>query len=1057
MNGAKNNRSDGHPLLAVSAVFLFLAIAFTAVMSFYWIKILQPRLETEAVTQANIVARSQASSIVGAIRSGDGPDRVGRVVDTLDELLLLQDTQTKAPYFRSVELKIDYDVVRAPKGTLDLRRGSTAASGFPSDVALYDPQTFELIGVATFRVSDHFFVQLSHDVRRELELVSLAVLLLLALVWFASGIVLRKLSRQRLERDHALRELVDQEQKYLRLVGTLSNYFIYGRNAAGELMFVSDSAARQFGMPQSDVIDALRQRLAPPPRDGNTERNYEIDIHDRDGALRHLEMSEVRVLDDNGAIEGFDGIARDVTTQKLVEEELRQAKEHAEGADRAKSQFLANMSHEIRTPLNAILGMATLASKHDPAPKVGEYLDKIRSAARLLAELIEDILDLSRIETGRIEIERVDFDLDDLLADLSDVVGVRAGQKNLEIIFSTAADVPRRLRGDPVRLKQVLLNLLNNALKFTNSGEIVVEIVPTELRRDRAELRFSVRDTGIGIAEEHLENLFDPFTQVDATMARRHGGMGLGLAISRRLVRMMGGDMNVQSAVGAGSTFSFSAQFDLPRGAVGTRRLADEFRDLPVLVADDNLSARTVITSMLRSLSCNVTAVESGDAAVAEAIRAARSGQPYRLAVLDWKMPGLDGATAAAQLARSDDIPNRLPVILITAYERELELQRGHNTGIDAVLHKPVSPSMLHDAVLSVLVPGARPLHVQEAPVIRFAPGKRVLLVEDNEINRQVARELLTMAGLDVTEAHDGYQAMEKLSYARFDVVLMDVQMPELDGVETVKAIRAAGGRFAGLPVIAMTAHAMLGDRERFLEAGMSDYIAKPIEEKQLLGVLSKWIGGETTTTTRSESGGVAAALETPGLLIEDGLRRSSGKLPLYRSLLVELRRELETSLPRLRALIDGCATNEAKDLLHTLKGSAATLGARRVAEIAASLEVKLRGGEPIDVDELGGAVTELRQSIDLFLSSNGGAPPAVAVPSADAPRLLPIAKKMNEHLLANNLAAIVCFDELKSAAGDRFREPIQQLEASLDRLDFESARGHLRVLEAQLAAEEAG
>jgi len=1036
------------PFVAVTAVFLFLAAAFAGVMAFYWLAVLRPRLETEAVTQANIVARSQANAIVNAIRTGDGNERVRRVVDTLDELLLLQDPQTKRPFFRSVELKIDYDAVPAPKGTLDLRRGSTDGGGFRAEVALYDPQTFELIGVATFRVSDRFFVQLSSDVKRELELVLLAVMLLLSIVWFGSVTGLRKVQRQRAERDIALRELNDQERKYQRLVDSLSTYFIYGRNAAGALTFVSDSASRLFGMPQREVIESLSARLAPPPRDVGVERTYEIDVHDGVGAQRHLEMSEVRVDD------GFDGIARDVTAQKLVEEELRQAKEHAETADRAKSQFLANMSHEIRTPLNAILGMATIASKHDPAPKIAEYLDKIRSSARLLAELIEDILDLSRIETGRIEIERIDFDLDDLLADLSDVVGVRAGQKNLEIIFSTAADVPRRLRGDPVRLKQVLLNLLNNALKFTMAGEIVVDIAATEVRRDRAELRFSVRDTGIGIAEADQAMLFEPFTQVDAAMTRRFGGMGLGLAISRRLVRMMGGEMNVQSAVGSGSTFFFSAQFDLPRGAVGARRLADEFRDLPVLVADDNVSARTVLASMLRSLSCAVTAVDSGDAAVAEAQRAAKSGQPYKLAVLDWKMPGMNGAAAAAALAQS---PEKMPVILVTAYDREFELQHGANPGIDAVLRKPVSPSMLHDAVLGVLTPGERPVQTQSEPVIRFAAGKRVLLVEDNEINRQVARELLTIAGLEVVEAHDGYQAMERLSDSRFDVVLMDVQMPELDGVETVKAIRAAGGRFAGLPVIAMTAHAMLGDRERFLEAGMSDYIAKPIEEKQLLAVLGRWIDSAPpppAAEAPQPQPSTSSPEILPGLMVGDGIRRASGNASLYRSLLGELRRELDASLPRLRSLIDGNESTAAKDLLHTLKGSAATLGARRVAEIAAALEGKLRGGEPVTLDELDEAAAEVRRSIELVLRRETNAP-APSPQAGGGPRILPIARKMDEHLRANNLAAVACFDELKSLAGSRFGEPMRQLEASLDRLDFEEARTHLRDIESQLAREE--
>jgi CheY-like chemotaxis protein len=491
---------------------------------------------------------------------------------------------------------------------------------------------------------------------------------------------------------------------------------------------------------------------------------------------------------------------------------------------------------------------------------------------------------------------------------------------------------------------------------------------------------------------------------------------------------MGGGDLAVESEVGLGSTFSFTAQFDLPRGATGTRRLADEFRDLPVLVADDNASARTVLTNMLRSLSCQVTAVDSGEAAVNEVMRAKREGQPYRLAVLDWKMPGLDGAAAAARI--TSDSP--LPIILVTAYEREYADRQAEVKGIDAVLHKPVSPSMLHDAVLSVLQPAPRRIKTGEQPnPVRFTGNRRVLLVEDNEINREVARELLSAAGLRVTEAHNGYEAMEKLSSETFDAVLMDVQMPELDGVETVKAIRAASGRFGNLPVIAMTAHAMLGDRERFLDAGMSDYIAKPIEEKELIAVLKKWIGGTEPITAKQKLPVPPPVDKTemlPGLLIGDGVRRTNGNMQLYKRLLAEFRREMDEVLPHLRSLI----------------------GARRVAEIAAALESRLRKGEAITADELAEAVAEVRMSIDAFLSAD--APPVVETkPGASNPQILPIAKRLAEHLRKNNLAAMSCFEELKAVAGSRFGEPMVKLEQSLDRLDFDAARVHLESIETQL------
>jgi signal transduction histidine kinase/CheY-like chemotaxis protein len=1071
-NAKSPAESSNSVVAAVTIIFALLAIVLAGVVALYWNVVLQPRLRAEAVAQAEVLARSQANFIASSLRTADAAQRQRRVVTALDELLLLRDAHSGIPYFESIELKVDYDAVSAPKRSLDLHRGATAGSGFRAEVALYDPESYELLGVATFRVSDRFFAQLSADVGRELTVVTASVAALLVILWLVLLGVLRKLHRQREQRDRAERELLEQEQRYHRLVNNLSNYFVYGRDAGGALTFASNSAARLFGTAALNVMQQLGDALArSTPREAPgkpNERTYAIELQSADGIVHSLELSETRTFDDDGRIEGYEGIARDVTAQRLVEEELRQAKEQAEAANRAKSQFLANMSHEIRTPLNAILGMTALAMKREPPPKVAEYLDRIRGSARLLADIIEDILDLSRIEAGRFEIERVDFDLDDLLADLSDVVGVRAGQKNVEVLFAAAADVPRRLRGDPVRLKQVLLNLLNNALKFTSAGEIVIEISPTEIRRERAELSFSVRDTGIGIAAEHLPGLFEPFTQVDTSNARRFGGAGLGLAISRRLVRMMGGELQVESMPGIGSTFTFTAQFDVPRGASGPRRLADEFRDLPVLVADDNASARAVLSNMLRSLSCRVTAVDSGEEALDEAQRASRDGRPYRLAVLDWKMTGIDGAEAASRLARSG-LP-RMGVILVTAFEREYALQHADEDAIDAVLHKPVSPSSLHDALLGVLSPSERRNRIP-AGRPRFAGGKRILLVEDNEINREVARELLTIAGLEVTEAHNGYEALDRLTDATFDVVLMDVQMPELDGVETVKAIRAQH-HLRELPVIAMTAHAMLGDRERFLECGMSDYVAKPIEEDQLLGVLSRWI--DVVPITAEERRPVATpqpaavpeppftpAASTPyppvlpGLHVADGVRRTSGNTGLYRRLIAEFRRDLESTLTRLRNAVHASSTAEAQDLLHALKGTAATMGARRVADQAAALETAARHGEPLALEPLASAIAEATQSIDevtKILSATGeaNAPRPIA-----GPKLLPIARRMRAHLDANNLAAMEVFDELKTAAAGRWPEPLRALESSLDRLDFGAASTHLATIESQLAREE--
>ena len=1000
--------------IAVTATVLILGIALLGLMSFFQVAVLEPRLKTEAVSQAEILARSQANVIANALLAASGPERQRNVVRTLDELLLLRDPQTKAPFFQSAELQVDYDTVPADVGTLDLRRGKSSRNGFRTEVPIYNPKTDELLGVATLQVSDRFFQQLATDLRRGMRAVLLGGFALLVAVWLSLVFILRKLQRQTVERHRAEHELSQQEQKYERLVNNLSTYFVYGRDAEGRMTFASDSAQRVLGFTPAELI--ARFPLRDAGAGDASERVYALEIADAQGDVHHLELSEVRVED------GFDGIARDMTAQRLFEEELRHAKEQAEAANKAKSQFLANMSHEIRTPLNAIVGMTALALKNDVTPRVHNFLDKIRGSAHMLTEIIEDILDLSRIEAGRLEIQRIDFDLDDLLADVSDVVGMKVGSKNLEILFAAAPDVPRRLRGDPVRLKQVLLNLLGNALKFTASGEIVVEIAVVESRRDLAELRFCVRDTGIGIQAEHLATLFEPFTQVDASLTRRFGGVGLGLAITRRLVSMMGGDLQVESKPGQGSSFSFTAAFDVPRGAAGPRRLADEFRDLPVLVADDNASARIVLTDMLRSLSCDVTAVDSGEAAVAESERAANEGHPYRLAVLDWKMPGLDGAETAARLS------GPLPVILVTAYDREDATRRAEKAGINIVLHKPVSPSTLHDAVLRVLEPrhAALPPYSPVTPT-RFASGQRILLVEDNAINREVAREILTSARLDVVEATNGLEALRLLDRETFDLVMMDVQMPELDGIETVRALRAQE-RFRDLPIVAITAHAMIGDRERFLEAGMSDYVAKPLEETQFMKVLARYLRQP----------------ESAGLEVETGIRHVSGNVALYERLVQRFRDDNEDTVAKLSDLIAGNRREDALNLLHTLKGSAATLGVKRVAEVAASMETALRQGSHVTLDDLAGALAEFRVAAARIRVRKQETAAPVSLESA-----MPLVRKLADLLPQNNLGAMDCFQELKRVVGDR--PSVSALEDALDRLDFQAAIPHLETLKGEL------
>jgi len=1052
-------------LVAVTAIFVVLGLALAGLMVFYGTAALEPRLKQEAIANAEILARSQANVIAGALLSGTGSERARAVSTVLDELLLLRDAETGTPYFPSIELSVDTDAVRAEKGSLDFKKTSGGESGFPAKVAIYDPKTDELLAVAQFRVSDRVFRELSRNVRRELTRVTFAVEALLAVLWAVLLVLLRKLQRQTLERDLAERELSRQEQRYERLVDSLSGYFVYRKDRLGRLASVSESVRRVLGFRPTAFMETHANGLAGPAAPASpaarSERRFEVELADDRDTRHHLELSEVQVRDEAGEVVAYDGIARDVTAQRLLEEELRHAKEQAEAASQAKSQFLANMSHEIRTPLNAILGMTGLALKVATSPRQKDHLEKIRASGRHLVEIIEDILDLSRIEAGRMSVQHQEFDLDEMLADLAGVVGVRAGQKGIEVLFAPDPAVPRRLRGDPVRLKQILLNLLGNATKFTDSGEIVVSIEPVEVRGDRAVLRFSVRDTGIGIQAGHLAGLFEPFTQVDPSSTRRYGGAGLGLAICQRLVRLMGGDLVAQSEPGKGSTFTFTIAFELTPGPTGPRPLAEQLRGLSVLLADDHASARLSLSTMLETLSCQVTSVASGEEAVATATGASRKGRPFRLAVLDWKMPGLDGVETAARLATGEDPPK---VILVTAYDSEEVSRLAQDAGIISVLHKPVSPSTLYDAVVHAFAPGAvlRP-RGGRGMVGRFTAGQDVLLVEDHPVNRELARELLEAAGLSVTEAQNGLEALEQLRARRFDVVLMDVQMPGMDGLEAVRAIRARPD-LGGLPVIAMTAHAMVGDKERFLAAGMSDYVAKPIEEDELYQALGRWlkveVAGEGAPAAIPEAPPEADSLPAslPGLDVASGLRRTGGNADLYRRLLAGLLHDLVNVVPQLGDAFGRGDTVQARHLLHTLKGTAATVGAIRVAKVAAGLEAEVKSSPESrpSLDELAGAVDEARSAAEsLVPPPEVEAPPAAAGAALEGPRAilaLTVARRLADDVASNNLSALTTFAELKTALDGCEAGPLRELEESLSLLDFGAASDLLTAVTAELS-----